>query len=194
MSEGFDYQAFQRQVNGRDPDRALIVTFEPFAEKQKDGSFKNVDYIRIWISNSDEIHRRVTDEDKARFRDRWEAYQRNEAVPVDGTPISECLFADKATLAGCKSLRIYTLEQLAETADGNLTKVGLLNFKYKVIDYLKAQKNFGHVGEMREEINELRAQLEMLKEQNKELKSATAEDEPKRRGRPPKVRDADDAA
>lgn len=191
MSEGgFDYQAFQKQVRGSDPDRALIVTFEPHAVKQVDGSFKNVDFVRIWLSNTDEVVRPVTDADKVRFRDRWEAYQRNETPPAEGTPIAQCAFATPADVAGCKADRIYTLEQLVETPDERLKRSGLLTFKYRCRDWLEAQRRHGYVGELRDQIEALKAQIESLKEQNAQLKSE--DDEPKKRGR--KVRDAEDAA
>jgi hypothetical protein len=185
MSEGFDYQAFKASQVNSNPDRALIVTFEPVAERKPDGTFQNVEFIRIKMgmqSWADEIYRKVTKEDKIRFADRYAAYKAGEEMPVDGTPIAECLFATPADIASCKAERILSLETLAELPDEKLQRAHLVGLKYKVIDWLKARKQVGYIGELRDQIEALKKRVVMLETENKELKAA-----PKPRGRPRKV-------
>lgn len=189
MSEGgFDYEAHRRNLQGN-PDRALLVSFEYASEKKKDGTFQNVEMIRIWMDKNTEVVRKVTEEDKVRFAERYTAFRNNEAIPDEGTPIRLVPFATPADVSACKSLRIFTLEQLVETSDDRLARAQLVNFKYNARDYLEAQRRTGYVGELREEINHLKAQIEVLKERA----GSPPEEEPvaKKRGRPKKVTDGD---
>ena len=194
MSEGFDYQV-QRQLNaGSNPDKGLIVTFEPIAEKQPDGSFKNVDYVRIVLGRNDEVVRRVTQEDKVRFADRYSAYKAGEAMPLDGTPIKDGALAPPADVSACKAERIFTLEQLAESADERLQRSTLINCKSKCRDGLETQKRHGYVGELRGQSDTLTAKVEGLEAQLRARGETPIDVEPKRRGRPPKVKDGESAS
>lgn len=194
MSEGFDYEAHRRLQNGN-PDKALIVSFEPGAEKQPDGSFKNVEFIRIWMDKNSEVYRKVTEEDKVRFAERYAAYRAGEEVPETGTPISQCAFATPADVSSCKAERIFTLEQLVETSDERLQRAKLVNFKYQARDWVEAQKRSGYVGELRQEINRLKQEVQTLREKLSANPVVEADDVivevPKRRGRPPKVKTND---
>lgn len=196
MSEegGFDVRAYQ--AGQSNPDKALIVTFEVQGVKQKNGLFKNVEFTCIWLGRNDEIVRPTTDQDRARFRDRYESFKKGEELPVDGTPISQCAFATPANVSACKAERIYTLEQLVEVADERLQRTGLINFKYSARDWLESQKRHGYVGELRDRITHLEKENAILKERLQEQGKDTSVVVPvatKRRGRPPKAQDGDAA-
>lgn len=189
MSEegGFDVRAYQ--AGQSNPDKALLVTFAWEAAKQRDGSFKNVEYTRIWLGRNDEIYRPTTPEDRSRFRDRYEAFKKGEEMPMEGTPISQCAFATPANVSACKAERIFTLEQLVEIADERLQRAGLINFKYSARDWLESQKRHGYVGELRDRITHLEKENALLKERLLEQGKDTTVVVPvatKRRGRPPK--------
>lgn len=186
---GFDIAAYQRSQN--DPDKALIVTFEVRAEKQRDGSFKNVEYIRILVGRNDEVVRPLTDADRMRFRDRYESFKKGEEVPKEGTPIASCAFATPANVSACKAERIYTLEQLVEVPDERLQRAQLVGFKYQCRDWLEAQRRHGYVGELRERITYLEKENELLKERLLGQGKDTAVVVPvaKKRGRPAKAKD-----
>lgn len=188
---GFDVQAYRAAQSN--PDKGLVVTFEHAAKQQSDGSFENVEMIRIWLGRNDEICRPVTPQDKVRFRDRYDAFLKGEKPPADGTPIAQCALATPANISACKAERIFTLEQLAETPDERLLRSSLVNFKYKCKDWLEAQKRYGYVGEMRDQLEQQRKEIEILKER---LKAEGKDSEvviPKRRGPKPKVKDGDAA-
>jgi len=186
---GFDIQAYRAAQSN--PDRALLVTFEYAARQKADGSFENIEMIRIWLGRNDEICRPVTDQDKVRFRDRYEAFQKGEKAPLDGTPVAQCALATPAIISSCKAEKIFTLEQLVETPDERLMRSSLVSFKYKCKDWLEAQKRIGHVGEMRSRIEKLERENEILKERLKTDGKNTEVEVPKRRGRPPKVKNGD---
>lgn len=185
MSEGFDYAAYANQQKGN-PDKALLVSFEYAAQKKSDGSYENVEMIKIWLGKNDEIVRKVTPEDRVRFADRYDAFKKGEEVPLDGTPIAQCAFATPADVSACKAERIFTLEQLVETADERLQRARLVTFKYRCRDWLEAQKRSGYVGEMRERIQSLEAQIEVLKERLASQGKPTEIEVKKRPGRPRK--------
>ena len=172
-------------------DKALLVSFEYVAEKAvptKDNPepYRNVPYIRIWMSKNAEIVRKVTEEDKARFRDRWEAFLKKEEVPDKGTPINLVPFATPANVSSCKAEKIYTVEQLVETPDERLGRAYLTNFKYMCKDWLDSQVRSGFLQELRSEIDALKAENATLREQ---LAGRTKAPASKRRGRPRKVKD-----
>lgn len=173
MSEGFDYDAYRQQQDaqkgGSDPDRALIVTFEYASKAKGDGTFKNIEMIKIWIDKDNEIIRQVTDDDRTRFAARYAAFKAGEEAPIDGTPINMVAFATPADIAGCRAERIFTVEQIVEKPDERLQKAKLINFKYKCRDWLESQQRSGHVGELREQIDHLKAQNDVLREKNRAL-------------------------
>lgn len=192
MSEGgFDYEAHRRNLMGN-PDKALLVSFKYVAEKQLDGSFKNVEHIIIWIDKNNEVTRKVTEEDKTRFADRYAAFKKGVEMPEEGTPISMCAFATPADVSACRAERIFTLEQLVETPDERLARARLVNFKYQARTWLEAQQKTGYVGELKQQIDQLKAQIEVLKE--RAGKPEVVAIEPKKRGRPKKVIVDGDAA
>lgn len=175
MVEGFDYAAYQREQRKENPDKALLVTFEYKAEPKPDGTFENVEYTRIWLSKNDEIVRKTTDDDRARFLERYESFLKGEEKPPDGTPLGNCPFVTPADVAACKAERIFTAEQLAEVPDERLRKALLVNLKYKCRDFLEARARTGYVGEMRDQIEALKAQVEALKERQVPDQSETIE-------------------
>lgn len=190
MSEGgFDFESHRKSLQGN-PDKALLVSFEYASEKQKDGSFNNIEMIRVWMDKNSEVVRKVTEEDKVRFAERYKAFRNNEEMPPDGTPINMCAFATPADVSACKAERIFTLEQLVETSDERLARARLVNFKYQARTWLESQKRSGYTGELLAEIQHLKAQIEMLKERA----GVPEEPAPKKRGRPKKVIVDGDAA
>lgn len=191
MSEegGFDVAAYQRGQN--DPDKALLVTFEVRADKQKDGSFKNVEYIRILVGRNDEVVRPLTEADRNRFRARYESFKKGEEVPKEGTPIASCAFATPANVSACKAERIYTLEQIVEVPDERLQRAQLVGFKYQCRDWLEAQRRHGFIGELRDRITHLEKENAILKERLHDQGKDTSVVIPvaKKRGRPPRAKD-----
>lgn len=188
---GFDIGAYQQGLSN--PDKALLVTFEHAAFKNDDGTFRNVEMIRIWLGKNDEVVRPVTEQDKVRFSERYKAFRAGEEAPMEGTPIAQCPFATPADVSACKAERIFTLEQLIELPDERLQRARLVNFKYRSRDFVEATKRHGYVGELRTRIERLEAENKTLKERFAQAGRELPQ-EPKRRGRPPKVKDVEDTA
>jgi hypothetical protein len=183
----FNHEAWRQEQQGT-ADAGLLVSFYYEAVK-RDDEFVNIPFIRIWVDKETEVVREVTQEDKDRFSVRWNAFQNNEEVPIDGTPIKELPFATPANVATCKANHIYTAEQLVETPDDRLTRAKLVNFKYQVKDMLASQKDSSHIRHMREEMDQLKKNNIVLQEKIDALLAAQEQEPepPKRkRGRPRK--------
>ena len=183
----FDYEALRRQQSGQNPDKGLLVTF---AYKFDDRKKEEVPYISIFLGKNDTVERPVTEDDKKRFSERWQAFLKNEDSPPEGLPIKQVPFATPSDISSCKSEKIYTVEQLVETPDARLQRAHLLNFKYQCADMLKQLKDSRHIIEMREEIESLKKQLLAMKDRKVELVEEEPDPKPKR-GRPRKS-DGDD--
>ena len=74
MSEGgFDYEAHRKNLQGN-PDKALLVSFEYASEKLKDGSFNNIEMVRIWMDKNQEVVRSEERRVGKECRSRWSPY------------------------------------------------------------------------------------------------------------------------
>lgn len=186
----FDYETHRALQRGADPDRGLLVSFEYKAE-EKDGEYQNVPYIRIWMDKNTEVFRKVTEDDKRRFHDRWDAFERNEEAPPEGEPINMVPFATPANVAACKAEKVYTVEQLVETPDNRLQRAALLNFKYMCRDYLESKTRTNYIGEMRAEIERLNKTVALLTERLEAAGQTEEEPKPKRKYTRRKAKDGD---
>lgn len=187
----FDYEAHRRLQSGN-PDKALIVTFRyEFDSKTK----AQVPYTSIFLSKNNTVDRPTSEDDKVRFKDRWEAFQKGEEAPPAGLPINQVPFATPAEISICKAERIHTVEQLVEMPESHLQRANILNFRYRCADMLKQMTDSQHIVKMRDEIETLKKQIRTLQETNAVLKASSEEPEMKpKRGRPRKVIDGDNTA
>lgn len=187
----FDYTSMN--ANQQEADKALLVSFE-YVAKEVNGEYQNVPHIRIFVNKNSEIFREVTEEDMERFSDRWEAFQKGEEAPEEGTPVNLAPFATPANVAACRANKIYTVEQLVQTPDSRLQRSYLTNFKYMCSDWLKEKAGAGQIQELRGEIEALKRENQMLIERFRDAGLST-EAKPaakkKRRRRTKKVTDGD---
>lgn len=183
----FDYEHERMIRSGGNPDKALLVTFRyDIHPKTK----MEVPFVNIFLSKNNTVDRPATEDDKKRFPDRWEAFQKGEEVPPEGLPISQVPFATPAEISICKTERIYTVEQLVETPDSHLQRANLLNFRYRCADLLKQLQDSHHIVDMREQLEKLQSQMSAVLEKNAELKAELDEErstKPKKVGRPRKA-------
>ena len=144
--------------------------------------YKEYDYISIRTHGQKHSNpvRKIKDADKARFPKIWEAYQNNESVVDDGTPIDQLPTIDKARLYELKAAGIKTIEMLASIQDGNVKSLGPggMTLKTKAKQFLEGNSgNSVKLEEAMDQIAELKAMVEKLTE-------AKANPAPKKRGRP----------
>jgi hypothetical protein len=135
--------------------------------KQGREIFKDVEWVKIHIvgNNLNEISRPVTDEDRRRFPQHYQAFK-NQGIQLNsGTPLTEWTLIGKAMAMNLKSVNIHTVEQLAAVADGNLTWMGARELQAKAKSWLEsAEKNAG-LSAVQAENEKLKVEMEALKNQ-----------------------------
>jgi len=138
--------------------------------------YKDVLYARVTPPGGQTVDQPINDLTRKRFAARiaqWEAMNK-EGDGIVGFRLEEWPQITRSQVEMLKYQRIHTVEQLAETSDGNLqTIMGGMGLKQQARDYL-------------EKANGTEAQLQKMAARIAELEAATAE-APKRRGRPAKT-------
>lgn len=137
----------------------------------------------------------------------YDAWKRGEELPDTGTPLAACNFLRAEDLAVLKMSGVRTAEELAGLLDSNLGQIRLPQIREKramAKRFLEAQdqnKAAAMIKAQADEIAEMKAQVQALMAQ----KSAPEAEEPvdidengdripKRRGRPPKALEQNEAA
>lgn len=152
--------------------------------KQGREIFKDVEWVKIHIvgDNLTEISRPVTDEDRKRFNQHYQAFK-NQGIQLNsGTPLTEWTLIGKAMAMNLKSLNIHTVEQLAAVSDGNLNWMGARELQAKAKSWLEAAEKNAGISALQGENEKLKIEMEALKNQMAALLSG----EGKKRGRPAK--------
>lgn len=130
--------------------------------------FKNVEYIRITAPGAkSEVFREARDADRSRYRRAYERFKASDERPADGCLIDEWPSIDRATSEMLKYNKILTVEQLAALPDGFLHVLGMggRTLRQKAIDYIEAAKNSAPMNKLRDELERLRRDHEMLLDQ-----------------------------
>lgn len=161
-------------------DDSLIVSFYNEAvkmglESEKAGRpiFKDVPF--VWIrfpgDRTREVKRKASQEYIARFPRQWDAFQKQQEVVHEGTAIEEWGPISKSTAMTYKGLNIHTVENLAAVNDGVLHQLGHggRDMRDKARTWLKSSKDGAEAMRLTKENQDLRNDVEMLKQQVAEL-------------------------
>ncbi len=112
----------------------LFVKFETRAIKDHRASrdegrdiYKDVPFVTIQVKGQDKqvVCRKAKDEDKRRFPDEWDAYQRESQETITGTPVDKLGNISPAQVASLKAANIRTVEELASVSDEVLRNLGM---------------------------------------------------------------------
>jgi len=172
-------------------------------ETQKKGRpiYKNKAYVKINIpgDRTSEIDQPAYDTHKARFVKQWEAFQKNQEMPLHGTPIDEWPAVTEARRMELKAVNVFTIEDCAAVSDALLKNIGHDGraLRGKAIAWLE-QANKGassqdmatELAKRDEDIEVLKAQVKMMQQNMvpRDAVPATETAEPKRKpGRPKKA-------
>lgn len=122
--------------------------------------------------------------DNVRWPNQYNAFKNQQVQPQEGTPLEHWPPLTKREVMVFKSANVHTVEQLAHVSDQNLTNLGMGARKYRdmAVTYMETAKNGATPLKAQKEIDELKAQVEALKNQLQGFKNAGVE-EPKKRGR-----------
>ena len=157
---------------------------------REEGHNKGMPYVRIMApgDKTNIIDQPLRDDHKQRFPRQWLYYQMQQtetAAEQIGTPLTQWWKdvpedINKDQVAELAILKFVTVEQLALASDNQLQRIGMgaVGLREKARMYLNRKNR-----------SEANSELEDTKRQLAELQAQMAKliDQPKRRGRPPKV-------
>lgn len=155
-------------------DNGLYPVFSVEAVKDEEASveagreiFKDVEWVTIHIvgDTKTEVSRPVTEQDKQRFERQYEAFKKQGVTLHEGTPLTEWTLVTKAMALNLKSMNIHTVEQLAACADGNLGFMGGRELQKKAVAWLEQAKENAGLSKMQAENEQLKRDLEAMKQQ-----------------------------
>ena len=172
--------------------------------------FEEVTMIHIVLpgNNLFDVKEVVQERHKNRFPREWAAFQNSQNgqdPTMSGTPLEQWPMISRAQAEELKGLRFYTVESIAQASDATLQRVGMAAgmgphaLRDRAIRYLEVAHDNAAVNKQAEELDRLRqeqkakdaehaAALAKMQAQMDTL-MASIHTEPKRRGRPPKVRE-----
>lgn len=110
----------------------------------------------------------------AAYRAAFDAYVKDEEVPLNGTSLANWPALSPSMFMTLKAANIRTIEDLAVANESSLQRIGMgaRTLKQRAIDYLSAAG--GH-GKLEAEMGELRSQNERLAQTNEQLQTQLRE-------------------
>ncbi|CAK9249811.1 unnamed protein product [Sphagnum jensenii] len=149
--------------------------------------FKDVPYLRItfpsdrtktWDQPVKMEGSNGAPSDIERFPRQWEKFKREEEQVPDGTPLTEFPALGRSRVLELKAMNIHTVEQYAQIPDGNIASLGLGARKEQQIcrAYLDRAVNLAQVTRLENENEMLKADMEMLQQQMKDLARSVQQD------------------
>lgn len=145
------------------------------SEKAGRDIHKDVPY--VWIrfvgDRTREVKREVRDIDKEEFPKQWLAFERQQEVAHEGTPIENWPAVGKSTALNLKSLNVHTVEQLAAVNDGLIMNLGTgaTDLREKAKVWLSAAKDSAEVLKLQTELKRRDDRIDDLERQVKEIAS-----------------------
>jgi len=131
--------------------------------------FRDCEFIKI-IPPGDKntvICEPVTEEYKMRWPNQYAAFKNQQIQVNEGTPLEEWPVLRKSQVMMFKAMNIHTVEHLAAVSDSNLSNLGMgaREIREKAIAYLENAKGSAHAMAAQKEIEELKLQIEAMKNQ-----------------------------
>lgn len=148
------------------------------------------DKTKIWdqpVKMEDDIN---GPSDPHRFPRQWQAFINQQEQVPDGTALTEFPAFTKARVMELKSMNIHTVEQYAAVPDSANLGLGWQKERDICKGYLNKSAGLAQFTQLQAENERLKADMESLHQQMRELNSLAAvdsDDQPVRRGRPPKI-------
>lgn len=133
--------------------------------------------------------------DTARFPRQWQAFQNQEKVVTEGTPITEWPPITRSDAKMLKGLNIHTVEMLASLQENHLTFLGARQMRDKAKAWMEKAKDTSAATQfaareaaMQAQIDGLQNQINGFRAAGVPIQEASAPPAPKKRGPKPKVR------
>lgn len=155
----------QRPMNG-------VPLFELVPRRKADGSFDNVEFVSILTPGDTKAipRHKVTDSLRERYRPYYELWRRGlQASPV-GTPLEMWPILTPAQVHELKATNIFTVEQLCDVSDVNLSRLPMgIMVRQQARDWLASKKDADVLASRTAEVQALRDGQDMLRKQLAEM-------------------------
>lgn len=103
--------------------------------------------------------------DTVRFPKQWAAFSNQQEQVIEGTPITEWAALPRAEAMSLKAMNIHTVEKLANLGDNNINWMGGRQLRDKAQAWLKSASDGSVVIKQQQLIDELKIQIDALKNQ-----------------------------
>lgn len=165
-------------TGGRPPNG--IPKFEMRAVRMANGEIRNVEYLTILTPGDPKAvpEHKVTDELRDMYRPWYEAWRAGIEATPHGTPLEAwpMMAGQPAQVMHLKSINVFTVEQLAEMADGNLHRIPMgRTLQNQAKAWLENKKDADAIERNRRESEAMRDGMAMLEAQNAALQQQLAE-------------------
>lgn len=164
-------------------DRVLMSKFTP----PGGGNQEAVHEIKRTFGNKERLIRvnKLILDKISHFVDEFE--KSSDSFSIDGTPIEDVSFIHPSMVGMLKLKNIHTVEILSDVPDSALSNLGMgaRDLRDKAKYYVESQKSAAPTLALAKENQELKARLDAL-EKMVSVPVENTDEEPKRRGRPPK--------
>lgn len=123
---------------------------------------------------------KVKDEHKERWPRQWEAFQKSQVAPEEGTPLEQWAAMSRAQVMELSSFHIRTVEQLANLSDQQLSKAVPMNghaLRERAKAWLDQAEQGAPLAEANQRIETLEQQIRVLTEQLTAKAQATKDEE-----------------
>lgn len=144
--------------------------------------FEDVEFIEIMIAGDakSQVESKVSQKHIDRWPREYEAFKNGLEATVTGTPITEWPAITASRAAELKALKIFTVEALAEIPDTAIQRIGMggRDLVTKAKAYIEAAKDGAAVERYAKDNESLRNEVDMLKEQLKELSASIDKKKP----------------
>ena len=168
----------QQSMQGQDPaDAKLWVKFylRPVQDEEASAKagrpiFTEVEWLRIAVPGErDEVERRATDMDKARFAKQYAHWKATGTEAVTGTPLEAYPGVTRAQVEELKFFKLNTVEDLAGASDAVAVKFqGFHELKRRAANFLAAAEGNAPAEKLQAELDKRDAEIETLKRSLKE--------------------------
>ena len=148
--------------------------------------YEDREFVRIFVAgdSKSEVFRQVEAGDKERFAEQYRRFKDNagENAQLVGTPLEQWPAVNRSVAAEFAALKIRTVEQLADLSDIGVQAFGMggLEWRNKARAYLLAAKDGAAAIALQAALDKRDQEIEMLKEQIKELAARIPEEKQKR--------------
>lgn len=164
--------------------------------------YKDIPHIEITTpGGQNRIVQPVRADHKARFKRQWDMFvmSQGDSEQIVGTPLSQWPAISRSRAEELRAMKFFVIEQIAEASDQQVQGIGMdgITLRQRAQQFLKTAKDTAIVDKQSAELAAKQKQLDEQASQIKALQEQmlafmtnkpAVEAQPKRKGRPPKVK------